>query len=162
MSATRSRSFGLGAVQNLPEWAMCPAGYRLDPNNKRFCYPVGAIIPKPLNGLGAVDRGLGNLAATLGDVLKLGLIGGMGFAVGHYFGGKAARSSGGSLSASEKKLTKKQIDKLIEQTYYKHGSGVQIDIMNINKIFNAGHAAYSAGQSLDDAIVAAIAKYREN
>lgn len=109
--------------------------------------------------------GMGTLAATLTDVLKLGVVGGIGFAVGHFFGARSERkvlTSGRALGAAEKKLSKKQIDKLIEQTYYKYGSGIQIDIMNIQKVFDAGHAAYSAGQSLDDAIIAAIAKYREN
>jgi hypothetical protein len=32
-------------------------------------------------------------------------------------------------------------DKQIERLYYRHCSGVQIDIMDINKVFLAGHAA---------------------
>jgi len=42
-----------------------------------------------------------------------------------------------------KKLTKKQTDKLIEQTFYKKGVGygVQINIMDIGKVFAAGRQA---------------------
>jgi len=57
---------------------------------------------------------------------------------------------------------KDPLDALIEQTYYKYGSGVEISVMDIGNIFQAGRAAHAAGTSLDDAIKEAIAKYRKN
>ncbi len=59
-----------------------------------------------------------------------------------------------------KPLTKKQLDKLIEQSYYRHGSGVQINIMDISNIYKNVTSAYNAGRSVDEAMVEAIAKYR--
>lgn len=53
-------------------------------------------------------------------------------------------------------------DHLIEQTYYRHGSGVQINVMDIGKVFEMGRAAMNAGQDLDQAIKDAIAKFRQN
>ncbi len=42
-----------------------------------------------------------------------------------------------------RKPTAKQIDKLIEQIYYKRCSGIQINIMDIGKVFKAGQNAYA-------------------
>ena len=53
-------------------------------------------------------------------------------------------------------------DKLIEQTYYKYGQGVQINIMDISKIFKAGRVALETGSDLDAAIQTAIAQLRQN
>ncbi len=59
-----------------------------------------------------------------------------------------------------KPLTKKQLEKLIEQSYYRHGSGVQINIIDISKIYKDVTAAYNAGRSVDEGMIDAIAKYR--
>ena len=59
-----------------------------------------------------------------------------------------------------KKLTEKQMNKLVEAAWYKHGHGVAVNIMDIGKIFAMGRAALVAGTSLDDAMVAAAAKFR--
>jgi len=53
-------------------------------------------------------------------------------------------------------------DRLIEQTYYKHGHGVQINIFDIPKIFAIGQAALEQGADLDTAMQAAIAQFRQN
>jgi len=53
-------------------------------------------------------------------------------------------------------------DLLIERTYYKHGQGVQISIMDIPKVFTAGRQALEEGQDLDAAIQSAIAQLRVN
>lgn len=53
-------------------------------------------------------------------------------------------------------------DRHIEQVYYKHGSGVEINIFDIPKIFERGHAALDAGEDLDAAIQKAIADFRQN
>lgn len=53
-------------------------------------------------------------------------------------------------------------DQLIEQTYYRLGQGVQINIMDIGKVFAMGRAALKAGQDLDEAIKLAISHLRQN
>jgi len=67
------------------------------------------------------------------------------------------------------KLKGKKLDDAISKAYYKHGDRVQVDIMNIGKIYAAGKAAYEGAESLeeadkalDEAMKAAIAKYRTN
>jgi len=59
-------------------------------------------------------------------------------------------------------MTNKQLDKEIERIYSQHGNGVQIGMMDIPRIFTAGHQAHEAGESIEGAILAAIAKYRRN
>jgi len=56
----------------------------------------------------------------------------------------------------------KRLDKEIEQTYYRHGSGVQISILDISKVFADCRAAHAEGTDLDTAVLAAIARYRQN
>lgn len=58
-----------------------------------------------------------------------------------------------------KPLSKKALDKLIEQIYYKNASGLQIDIMDIGKVFKAGERAYASGENVEDAVKAAIKVY---
>jgi len=53
-------------------------------------------------------------------------------------------------------------DRLIQQTYSKYGGNVQINILDIPKIYQIGHAALIAGLDLDEAIQAAIAQFRQN
>jgi len=56
----------------------------------------------------------------------------------------------------------KLIDKQVEAAYSKHGHGVQINVMDLSKVMNAGRDAIKAGQNLDDVMLAALAKYRVN
>lgn len=58
------------------------------------------------------------------------------------------------------KLTNKQLDNLIEKTYYQHGSGVQISIMDIPKIFADCREKYNQNMNIHMAIEIAIEKYR--
>ena len=44
-----------------------------------------------------------------------------------------------------RKLSAKQIDKLVEQAYYARCSGIQIDVMDIGKVFAVGRQAYGQG-----------------
>lgn len=67
------------------------------------------------------------------------------------------------------KLKGKKLDSAIEKAYYQHGSGVQIDMMSIGKIFREGQKAYEgaatveeADKALDEAMKAAVIKYRRN
>jgi hypothetical protein len=50
----------------------------------------------------------------------------------------------------------------IERAYYRLASGIQISILDITHIFDAGHAAIDAGTDLDAALAAAIQQYRKN
>ena len=65
------------------------------------------------------------------------------------------------------KLKGKKLDDAISKAYYRHGEGVQVNIMDIGKIYDAGKKAYEAADTveaadaaLDEAMVAAIAKFR--
>lgn len=55
---------------------------------------------------------------------------------------------------------KNALDKLIEETYYRHGYGVTIDLFSIPKIFAEGRAALAEGRDLDAAIIESIARYK--
>ena len=65
-------------------------------------------------------------------------------------------------------MTKKEMklrDKRIERAYHKTCSGVQINIMDIGKVFKAGHAALDAGADeagLEKAVVAFVDTIRKN
>lgn len=54
------------------------------------------------------------------------------------------------------------IDKLIERAYYRVAQGVQINVMDIAKIYRAGHAAAQAGGEVEAAVAAAVAQLRQN
>lgn len=67
------------------------------------------------------------------------------------------------------KLKGKKLDEAISKAYYEHGDRVQVNIMDIGKIYAAGKAAYEgagtleeAAKALDEAMKAAITKYRTN
>jgi len=47
---------------------------------------------------------------------------------------------------------KKTADKLIERLYYQYCSGVEIDVMDIGKVFNAGHAAINTAHKENRAL----------
>jgi hypothetical protein len=55
----------------------------------------------------------------------------------------------------------KQIDQAVEAAFYRHGNHVQFNIMDLSKIHRAGVEAVKAGQDLDTAMLAAVAKYRQ-
>lgn len=64
-----------------------------------------------------------------------------------------------------RKLSKRQlaaIDRQIELMYYRVAQGVQISILDIGKVYDAGRAAIAAGADLEAAIVAAVAQLRRN
>jgi hypothetical protein len=56
----------------------------------------------------------------------------------------------------------KKLDKEIEAAYYRHGYGVQVDIMDIGKIFRDAKLEMAAGVPLDTAMQGIIARYRKN
>ncbi len=60
------------------------------------------------------------------------------------------------------KKASKQIDAQIDRIFSTNCSGVQINIMDIGKVFTAGHAAHAAGQDMTAAILATVASIRKN
>lgn len=56
----------------------------------------------------------------------------------------------------------KKLDNEINRLYGIHGNNVEINIMDISKIFKACYAAFAAVTSVEDAMKAAIAAYRKN
>jgi hypothetical protein len=63
------------------------------------------------------------------------------------------------------KRQKKAMDRRIEQAYYRRCSGIQIDIMDIGKVFAAGRTALENGADeagLEDAIVQFVETIRKN
>jgi hypothetical protein len=60
------------------------------------------------------------------------------------------------------KRKQNELDSQIEKEYYAQGSGVEILIMDIPRIFTDCRTAVAAGTSLKDAVAAAIARYRQN
>ena len=64
---------------------------------------------------------------------------------------------------SKQQLYDKALDKAIEQVYYRFGNGVQINIMDISKIYDDCRPAARQGiEALEAAMQTAIAKYRTN
>jgi hypothetical protein len=64
-----------------------------------------------------------------------------------------------------KKLSSKNLDRLIERIYYANCNGVQLNILDIPKVFRAGEQAYAAGadeNGIKDAILAKVAEVRVN
>jgi hypothetical protein len=60
-----------------------------------------------------------------------------------------------------KKMSKKAIDREIDRLYKIHAEGLSINIMDIGKVFKAGHAAVEAGTDLEAAVEGAVATYCE-
>lgn len=58
--------------------------------------------------------------------------------------------------------TETPLDREISAAYRANGHGIQINILNIRHVYAAGRAAAAAGESVEAAVVAAIARYREN
>ena len=56
----------------------------------------------------------------------------------------------------------KRIDTLVAAAFNQHGKNIQFNIMDLGKIHDAGAAAAKAGQSVDDAVITAIAQYRQS
>jgi hypothetical protein len=63
-------------------------------------------------------------------------------------------------SPRAQKMIQKKLDQEIEHIYGIHGNGVQINIMDIGKVFEAGYQAYLADQPLEPAIIDVIQKLR--
>lgn len=61
-----------------------------------------------------------------------------------------------------KTKAEKIIDSQIEAAYYRHGSGVRINIMDIPKVFTDARAKLAEGANLDAAMPEIVARYRQN
>ncbi len=60
------------------------------------------------------------------------------------------------------KVRKNGVESLVAVYFRKHGSGAQIDIFDLAKVTKAGVDAAKAGESVEAAVIVAIAKYRVN
>ncbi len=56
----------------------------------------------------------------------------------------------------------KALDKEIERIYYANCSGIQINVMDISKVFKAGREASFAGKDMTAAVVACVQALRKN
>ncbi len=65
------------------------------------------------------------------------------------------------MTRAEKMAQKKQ-DKQIEQVYYANCSGIQINMMDIPRVFDVGRRAIASGVDLKQAIVAFVDSIRKN
>lgn len=54
------------------------------------------------------------------------------------------------------------IDKEVERAFYAHCSGIQINVLDIQKVFTAGRTAALAGQDIATAVLAKVAELRQN
>jgi hypothetical protein len=62
-------------------------------------------------------------------------------------------------------MTKREqnaLDRRIETHFYRVHRGVQINVLDIGKIFRAGRNAAAAGQSIEAAVDLAVAELRQN
>lgn len=69
------------------------------------------------------------------------------------------------MTPAQAKRAKKLADKRIEAAYYRTCNGVQIDIMDISRVFKVGHYALSQGADeagLETAIKAFVETIRKN
>ena len=53
-------------------------------------------------------------------------------------------------------------DELVEAAYYRTCSGIQINIMDISKVFAVGRQALERGEDLDSSIRAYVETIRQN
>ncbi len=60
------------------------------------------------------------------------------------------------------KKAAKALDEAVAAAYDRQGNNVQIDIMDISNIYKDCKADFAAGKTMDEAMTAAIAKYRKN
>ena len=62
-----------------------------------------------------------------------------------------------------RRATKKDpLDAEIESIYYANCSGIQISVLDIGKVFDAGRKAAAEGKDLKEAIVAFVETIRKN
>ena len=56
----------------------------------------------------------------------------------------------------------KRLDKEVEQAFYRHGSNIQFNVMDLSKVSGDTKTAVLAGGDIDEAMKVAVAKYRQN
>lgn len=61
-----------------------------------------------------------------------------------------------------KRISIAKIDAEIERIYYANFRGVEIDIMDISKVFAAGRKAAAEGRNIEDAVKVAVQQLRKN
>lgn len=66
------------------------------------------------------------------------------------------------LAAKPSTRTLAKIDKQIEAIYYRVAQGVQINIMDIGKVYDAGRTAALRGGDVEAAVIGCVALLRRN
>lgn len=61
-----------------------------------------------------------------------------------------------------KKAQEKALDREIEAAYYRHAQGVQVNMLDIPKIFRDAKLELAAGKPLDEAMIEIVKRYRVN
>ncbi len=56
----------------------------------------------------------------------------------------------------------REAEQRFDESYRKHGHGVQINIMDLGKVSRGFHAAIAEGATDDDAMTAVLTQYRKN
>jgi hypothetical protein len=62
------------------------------------------------------------------------------------------------------RMTKEEkwVENQVQAAYSKHFNRVQVNMMDLGKIMDIGKAALKEGRDLDEAMIAAVAQYRQN
>ena len=63
---------------------------------------------------------------------------------------------------TKEQLAEAKTEKQIESAWYRLASGVEVDIMDLGKIYRDAKLELADGASLDDAVKTQIARYRKN
>lgn len=66
------------------------------------------------------------------------------------------------MALTKEQKAAKQLDKQIEQAWYQQASGIEVNIMDIPRIFKDVRDAVVNGESLEKAVNDAKEKYRQN
>ena len=61
-----------------------------------------------------------------------------------------------------KKVSSLKFEQQYSAAFKEHGNGVQIGVFDLGNIHDAAKVAHQNGDSINDAVVAAIQKYRKN
>jgi hypothetical protein len=66
------------------------------------------------------------------------------------------------MGTKAEKAAAKKLDREIERIYYESCAGVQVSILDIPRVFDAGRKAAAEGRDVKEAIVSFVASVRKN
>jgi hypothetical protein len=64
------------------------------------------------------------------------------------------------MAKARKSKAEKELDNLVERLFYKHGSNIEFNIMDLGRLSDYAKAAIVAGGDPDEAMKAAVEKFR--